>query len=212
MKKYSMIFALAMFALSTASFAGTSAANTNTVSPTLTISATIQSAVQLTLNTGTVAAAHCTPTPGGGTPDYTMAFGNVDALGINPATCGSKSAPTTPGTTDAIYWSDYNLVPVFTSQSTVAASTIKAAVTTNFAGSNIYVVHDSANSSALPLNAAAFTALSILPGTPDAIVPSAQIISGTAVTRFIGVGVKPTNGAALTGPQSATVTFTLTVQ
>jgi hypothetical protein len=210
MKKFIMIFALAMFALSTASFAGTTASNTNTVQPTLQISATIQSAVQLTLSTGTVAATHCTPTPGV-TPDYTMSFGNVDALGINPATCGSKSAPTTPGSTDAIYWSDYNLVPVFTSQSAIAATTIKAAVTTNFAGSNIYVVRDSANSSALPGSAAAFTAMSILPGTPDNIVPSG-IVSGTPVTRFIGVGIKPTNGAALTGLQSATVTFTLTVQ
>ena len=210
MKKYSMTFALAMMALSTAAFAATTASNTNTVSPTLVISATIQSAVQLTLNTGTVAAAHCTATPGV-TPDYTMAFGNVDALGINPTTCGSKSAPTTPGITDAIYWSDYNLLPVFTSQATVAASTIKAVVTTNFAGSNIYVVRDTANSNALPANAAAFSALSTVLATPDTIVPAAQITSGTAVTRFIGVGVKPTNGAALTGAQAATVTFTLTV-
>ena len=46
MKKYFMIFALGMMALSTAAFAATTATNSNTVSPTLQISATIQSAVQ----------------------------------------------------------------------------------------------------------------------------------------------------------------------
>ena len=49
MKKYFTIFALGMMALSTAAFAGTTATNTNVVSPTLQVSATIQSAVQLTL-------------------------------------------------------------------------------------------------------------------------------------------------------------------
>ena len=44
-----------------------------------------------------------------------MNFGTVDALGINAGNC-NKFAPTTPGTTNAIYWSDYNLNPVFTSQ------------------------------------------------------------------------------------------------
>ena len=83
MKKYFTIFALGMMALSTAAFAGTTATNTNTVSPTLQISATVQSAVQLTLSTGTAAVTHCAVTPTGGTPDYTMNFGTVDALGIN---------------------------------------------------------------------------------------------------------------------------------
>ncbi len=106
MKKYFTIFALGMMALSTAAFAATTATNTNTVSPTLQISATIQSAVQLTLSTGTAAVTHCAVTPGTGT-DYAMSFGTVDALAINNGAC-NKFAPTTPGVTNAIYWSDYN--------------------------------------------------------------------------------------------------------
>jgi hypothetical protein len=206
MKKYIMIFALAMFALSTASFAGTTATNTNLVSPTLQISATIQSAVQLTLSTGTAAVTHCAVTPGGAT-DYAMSFGTVDALGINAGAC-SKFAPVTPGITNAIYWSDYNLTPVYTSQS-VATNTITAQVTTDFAApNNIFVVHDSANSSTVPASAAAFTAISTT--TPGTIVTNAA--TGIAQTRFIGVAVTPANGAATTGAKSATVTFTLTVQ
>ena len=95
MKNYFTIFALGMMALSTAAFAGTTATNSNTVSPTLQISATVQSAVQLTLSTGTAAVTHCAVTPTGGTPDYTMNFGTVDALGINAGNC-NKFAPATP--------------------------------------------------------------------------------------------------------------------
>jgi hypothetical protein len=208
MKKYFTIFALGMMALSTAAFAGTTATNTNTVSPTLQISATIQSAVQLTLSTGTAAVTHCAVTAGAGT-DYAMSFGTVDALGINNGNC-NKFAPTTPGVTNAIYWSDYNLTPVFTSQAASTNASITAKVTTDFAAPhNILVVRDSANSSTVPASDAAFTALST--GTPDTI--AGPVASGTALTRFIGVAVTPSNAAGvLTGAQSATVTFTLTVQ
>jgi hypothetical protein len=208
MKKVSMILALGMMALSTGAFASTTATNTNTVSPTLQISATIQSAVQLTLSTGTVAPTHCAVTPGTGT-DYAMDFGTVDALGVNAGSC-NKFAPTTPGVSNAIYWSDYNLTPVYTSQAASANATITAKVSTDFAAPhNIFVVRDSANSNAIPASAAAFTALST--GAPDQIAGS--VVSGTPLTRFIGVAVTPSNAAGvLTGTQSATVTFTLTVQ
>jgi hypothetical protein len=208
MKKYFTIFALGMMAISTAAFAGTTAVNTNTVSPTLQISATIQSAVQLTLSTGTAAVTHCAVTPGAGT-DYAMNFGTVDALGINNGSC-NKFAPATPGVSNAIYWSDYNLTPVFTSQAASTNASITAKVTTDFAApNNILVVRDSANSSTVPASAAAFTAIST--GTPDTI--AGPVASGTALTRFIGVAVTPSNAAGvLTGAQSATVTFTLTVQ
>jgi hypothetical protein len=197
-----------MMALSTAAFAGTTATNTNTVSPTLQISATIQSAVQLTLSTGTAAVTHCAVTPGG-TTDYAMSFGTVDALGINAGAC-NKFAPTTPGVTNAIYWSDYNMTPVFTSQTATANPSITAKVTTDFAAPhNIFVVRDTANSSTVPASAASFTAVST--GVPDPI--AGAVVSGTALTRFIGVAVTPANGATvLTGAQTATVTFTLTVQ
>lgn len=208
MKKYLMIFALGMMVLSTAAFAGTTAVNTNTVSPTLQISATIQKAVQLTLSTGTAAVTHCTVTATGGTPDYTMNFGTVDALGINAGNC-NKFNPATPGVDNAIYWSDYNVTPIFTSHTAVSGTTITAQVTTNFGVSNIFIVRDSANSSTVPATAAAFTALGT--ATADTIA-GPGVTSGTALTRFIGVAVKPDNGATVgQGAESATVTFTLTV-
>jgi len=208
MKKYSTAILAVLLAMSAVAFAGTQGTNTNTVSPTLQISANVQKAIRLTLSTGTAATPHCTVTATGGTPDYTMNFGTVDALAINAPTCGSVFAPTIPGTDSAIYWSDYNMTPVFTGQSTTN-NTITAKVTTNFTAADISVVRDSANSSTVPTAAAQFTAVST--GTPDTIVTNAA--NGAAVTRFIGVAVAPTNGAGtLTGAQTATVTFTLTVQ
>ena len=209
MKKYLMLFALAMMALSTVAFAGTQATNTNTVSPTLQVSATIQKAVRLTLSTGTAAVTHCAVVNNGGNPDYTMNFGTVDALGVNAGNC-NLFGPANPGVDNAIYWSDYNLTPVFTSHTATSGTTISAQVTTNFGVSNIFIVRDSANSSTVPANAAAFTAV----GTASAdTIAGPGVASGTALTRFIGVAVKPDNGATVgTGLQSATVTFTLTVQ
>jgi hypothetical protein len=167
---------------------------------------TLQSAVRLTLSTGTAATAHCAFTATGGTPDYTMSFGNVDALGINTPTCGSLFAPATPGSSNAIYWSDYNLTPAFSDQ-TSTTGTLKASVTVNFATTNVFVVRDAANSSAVPTSAAQFTALST--GVPDTIATDAA--NRTAVTRFLGIAVTPANGAGLSGAKTATVTFQLTV-
>jgi hypothetical protein len=178
----------------------TQATNTNTVSPTLKVNVNVQNAIQLTLATGT----QCAVTAGGGT-DYSMNFGNVDALAINVPVCGSKFAPTTPGATSAVYYSDYKVTPVFTSQ-TVTTNTVTAYVSSNFAKANLSIVQDSA----VPAVITDLTAMSTVVGAQTNIATNA--VSGTALTRYLGVSVAPTNGAALTGVDAATITYTLTVQ
>jgi len=212
----SLIFFAGFLALSTGAFAATQGTNTNTVSPTLAISATIQKAVQLTLSAGTTAGiSHCAVVAGGGPPDYTMNFGTVDALGINNGNC-NKFAPTTPGTTNAIYWSDYTLNPVYTSQATTSASTITAYVSANFAGPNINIVRTTvADQSTVPANAAAFSNMSTSAASPDTIANAADMTaagSGGTLNRFIGVGIAPTNGAGTLTGGTVTVTFTMTIQ
>ncbi len=209
MKRLIVVFAVLLVA--TASFAGTQAANTNTVSPTLQVTATVQKAVSLTLITGATAgvSAHCAVTTGT-TTDYKMDFGTVDGLGVNNGNC-NKIAPTNPGTSNAIYWTDYQLLPAFTSHTATSGTTITAQVTTDFAApKNIFVVRSAtATSSTTPTAATDFAAMST--ASADT-VGAAGVVSGTALTRFIGVAVTPANGATvLTGSQSATVTFTLTV-
>src|SRR5215467_11891718 len=205
MKKYLALLAMLLLT-ATAVFAGTQATNTNTVQPTLQVAINIQKALRLTLSTGTAAVTHCAVVNNGGNPDYTMNFGTGDALGINPGNC-NLFGPANPGVDSAIYWSDYNLTPVFTNQSTTN-NTITAQVTTNFTAANASIVRDSANSNAVPASAAQFTAMGV--ASADTIATNAT--NAQAFTRFIGVAIAPTNGAGtLTGAQSATVTFTLTV-
>ena len=177
----------------------TQATNTNTISPTLKINVTVQDAIQLTLATG----AGCAVTAGGGA-DYNMNFGNVDALGINAPTCGSQFAPTTPGTTNAAYYSNYTITPIFTSQA-VTTNTLKAYVSTNFAKANLSVVY----ATSLPATIAGLSAMGTTLGTANTLATNA--VSGTALTQYVGLEIAPTNGAALTGADAATITYTLTV-
>lgn len=216
MKKFfSTLLALAIGLTGSMALASTQATNTTTVAPQLQISATIQKAVSLTLSTGTTAGvSHCAVTATGATPDYTMNFGTVDALGINAGNC-NKIAPTTPGTNNAIYWTDYNILPVYTSHQTFSGTTVTAYVSTDFAAPhNIFVVRSAtATSSTTPVVTADFSAMSTTSGAGADTVGAAGVASGTALNRFIGVAVTPANGATvLQGAQTATVTFTLTVQ
>lgn len=201
MRKQLMVLAVAAVAFGTIqAFGATQAANTNTVSPTLVINVTVQKAVSLTLATATT----CTVNAGGG-GDYNINLGNVDALAVNAPTCGNKYAPTTPGTTNAAYYSDYSITPIFTSQSPTANPTITAYVSTNFAKANLTVVQSNSN----PGSIAALTAMSTNVAAQTSVATGA--VSGTALTRYIGVEIAPTNAAGLVGADNATVTYTLTV-
>jgi hypothetical protein len=181
-------------------FAGTDATNTNAVSPTLVVNVTVQKAIRLTLATGS----QCTVNAGGG-GDYNINFGNVDALAINNASCGNKFAPTTPGSTNAVYYTDYSVTPMFTSQS-ATNNTLQAYVSSTFSKANLSIVQSSATPGAI----SDLTAMSSNSGSQTSLATNAT--SGTALTRYIGVAVAPTNGASLSGADSATITYTLTVQ
>jgi hypothetical protein len=212
MKHITCAVILVTLVIGSTAFASTQAANTTTITPTMNVSATVQKAVSLTLATGTTAGiSHCSVTThAGGNPDYTMDFGTVDALGINAGNC-NKFNPATPGTNDAIYWTDYQILPVYTTHQTYSGTTVTAQVTTDFAAPhNVFIVRDSANSSTVPAGAGSMTAMGV--SSADTI-GAAGVVSGTTLTRFIGVEVTPANSATvLQGSQTATVTFTLTVQ
>jgi hypothetical protein len=181
-------------------FGASDAVNTNTVSPTLVVNVTVQKAIRLTLATGT----QCAVNSGGG-GDYNINFGNVDALAINDGSCGSKFAPATAGSTSAVYYTDYTVTPMFTSQS-VTTNTLKAYVSSTFSKANLSVVQ----SSSTPAAIGDLTSMSTSSGAQTSLATNAT--SGTALTRYIGVSVAPTNGSSLIGADSATITYTLTVQ
>jgi len=188
--------------ISTQAFANTQAANASTVSPTLKINVTVQKAIQLTLSTGSM----CTVSAGSGT-DYAITFGTVDALGISTPTCGSVYAPTTPGVTPSVYYTDYKLTPAFSGQTGASTGTITAYVSTNFTNNTVLAV---TQSNAAPASIASFSAMSTNVATPTSV--GTTVANGTAITRYVGVQVSVQNGAgAFTGSDAATVTYTLTV-
>jgi type 1 fimbria pilin len=208
-----LVLVLAMMALSAAAFANTSAANTNKVSPTLNVVATVQDAVQLTLSTGTVAAAHCAVVAGAPS-DYKMDFGTVDAMAINNGNC-NKFAPTTPGTSPAVYWSDYNLTPAWTGLTATNASSITAFTSTAApAGVNIKVPSLSTDTNTTAgLTVATWNTIGNTAGTATPVVSGLVLSGGGAdgatVTRFLGLEITP---AAAPGGVNAVVTFTMTIQ
>jgi hypothetical protein len=197
-----------LFAVSTAASATVAVANSKTVSPTLQVSATVQSAVSLTLAAGaTTGISHCSVAAGS---DYTMAFGTVDALAVNAGNC-NVYAPATPGTGSAIYWSDYTLTPIWAGQATQTTPTITAYVSTNFtANTGLTVVRDTNNSSTKPL-IGGFSNMSTVSSGDTIATGSSAIVNNTPITRFIGLSVAPTATVGLNTPQTATVTFTLTL-
>jgi hypothetical protein len=197
----------------TSAFAGTSNTNATSLATTLNLSANVQTALRMTLSVGTATlggtlASHCAI--GTGTADFTMDLGNVDALAINNGTCGGKIAPVTPGTTNAVYYSDYNITPIYTSQNPVSGTTLTEKLTTAFTGAANLTVVTAGNTSTVPVAVSDFSTLTAGGST----LATAPVASGTALTRFIGVSVAPTNGVAnLTpGSRTAVITYTLTVQ
>src|SRR5258708_37623134 len=116
MKKYLVLLTIFAMLTATVAFAGTQGTNTNTVAPTLQISVNIEKAIRLTLSTGTAAVTHCAVVAAGGSPDYTMNLGTVDALGINAGNC-NLFAPAEPRVRNASYWSGYKQTPLLTSHS-----------------------------------------------------------------------------------------------
>lgn len=205
MKSAKFAIFVTLLTMASISFAATQATNTNAVSPTLQVNATVVDAVQLTLTQGTSGTA-CALSAGSGT-DYQMSFGTVDALAINNGSCGNKYTPAQTGG-DAVYYTDYQLNPVFTSQPSTTNPKISAYVSTNFSHANVKIVRDTANSAAAPA-ANGFTAMSTSSSSQDTL--ASAVASGTPLTRYIGVDIAPTNAASMTGAQSATITFTLTV-
>jgi hypothetical protein len=207
MRRHTQILTAALILVagfSTRSGAATSAVNASTVSPTLQISVTVQKAISLTLTQGAGAGA-CNVTTAS---DYAISFGNVDALGINTPTCGAKFDPTTPGVSASAYYTDYKLTPMFTNQSATSA-TVTAYVSTNFA--TLSSILSVVQASSAPGNIGALSAMSTSSGSPTSVGTS--LVSGTAVTRYIGVTVQPTNSGSSTvsGSDTATITYTMTV-
>jgi len=153
---------------------------------------TVQTALRLTLATS---AGGATIASGS---DFSLAFGNVNGLGISP---GSGLTATTASGGE-IYSTPYLLQPSFASFSSTTG-TLKTYVSTDFVHPSQLELRDSSSGSS-------FSAISKLSSSQTTLTSSAS--SGSAVTRYLGLFVSNTNGSSVfTGSDNATVTFTLVV-
>jgi hypothetical protein len=160
---------------------------------TLNLTARLQNVIQLTLGT---APGGLTVGPGS---DYSLNFGNVNALGIGTPSVGLTKTAVSNGT---IYSSPYLVQPFFADQS-FPAGKIEIKVSTPFTHTSYLELDDAATC----CSGSAFTAI---PSAP----PTAQITgvsSGSSITRYLGLLVKKGNGAGSSGSDNAILTFTLTV-
>jgi hypothetical protein len=155
-------------------------------------SQTVQDAVQLKLSTA----------PGGLTissgtsSDFSLAFGNVNGLGVGATNTVSASGGT-------VYYTPYLLTPAFTDFTSTTA-TIKVYASTTFAHPTILQLKDAAASGG------PYTVISTTVGSQTQITSTAG--DRTSITRYLGLFVGYDNAASpFLGADSATLTYTMTV-
>ena len=161
---------------------------------TLTLnSITVQDAVQLQL--GSVSPGLITAGS-----DYSLNFGNVNALGIGPA----SGLTTSPHAGGIIYSAAYNLLPAFTDFSSTTAS-INVCVSKTFTHLALLALDDSSTGSS-----GSFSSISTTCTGATSLTTAAA--DRSTITRYLGLFVSNVNGAtAFNGTDNATLTYTLTV-
>ncbi len=164
---------------------------TATMTFTLSPANTVQDAVSLALAT---APSGLTVT---GTSPYTMAFGNVNGLGVG------ATVPTVAAAGGIVYTTPYYLEPAF-SDFTSTTAELEVYVSTNFAHPTLLQADDSAAAGG-PYNAISTTV-----GSQTVITTTAA--DRSTITRYLGLFVSLNNtGTPFLGSDSATLTYTITV-
>ena len=155
---------------------------------------TLQTAVQLNLAT------HGSGLAVTAGSDYSMTFGNVNALGIGPG-AGLTTVAQAGG---IIYSTPYDLLPAFSDMSSTSAS-ISVCASMPFTHSTILVLEDSSTGAG-----GSFSNVSTNCGAATALTSSAG--DRSTITRYLGLFVSNINGlTAYTGADTATLKYTLTV-
>lgn len=182
----------------TVTFNAVDANNTaHTASATLKISATVQTAVELALDSSAGVAF----VGGANPPNFSVDFGNVDGLGASPGSAGSTRTVSSTGT---LYSTPYVMTPAFSSFSSTTG-TVQMYVSTNFAHTAVLQLQGSTTG-------AAGSYVSIPTTLASATTITSTAHSQTALTEYLGLFVFTLNGAgAFAGADSAIVTYTLVV-
>ena len=163
--------------------------NNNTTTSELEMSATVQTAVQLNLSTGSGGA---TVSGSIATGLFAISFGNVNGLGLGTPAAGVAVDVDGSG---ALYKTPINLTPVYSGFTTESAT--------------IEVEQDAAGDTALARegNSSISASSTVSTTTPASVATGGA--SGTPIERYVGMYVARTEVA---GAKTATLIYTITVE
>jgi hypothetical protein len=160
-----------------------------TTTSELEMSATVQTAVQLNISTGSGGA---TVSGSTATGLFSISFGNINGLGIGSPAAGVTVVTDASG---ALYKTPINLTPVYSGFTTETAT--------------IEVEQDAAGDTALTRegNSSISAASTVSTSTPASVASGAA--SGVAIERYVGMYAARSESA---GAKSATLIYTITVE
>jgi len=178
-----------LFIFGGAAYAQGPVVNASSTTSELGMSATVETAVQLNISTGSGGAA---VTGSNSTGLFQVSFGNVNGLGLGTPAAGVSVVADGSG---ALYKTLINLTPVYSGFTTETAT--------------IEVEQDAAGDTALARegNSSISSASTVSTSTPASVVSGAA--SGAPIERYVGVYVSRGEAA---GAKSATLIYTITVE
>ncbi|HEY0321206.1 MAG TPA: hypothetical protein VGC66_09650 [Pyrinomonadaceae bacterium] len=179
----------ALFVFGGAAYAQGPVVGASTTTSELEMSATVQTAVQLNLSTGSGGA---TVSGSNSTGLFSLSFGNVNGLGLGTPAAGVSVVADASG---ALYKTPINLTPVYSGFTTETAT--------------IEVQQDAAGDTALARegNSSISSSSTVSTSTPSSVASGAA--SGVAIERYVGMYAARTEAA---GAKSATLVYTITVE
>jgi hypothetical protein len=165
------------------------AANAATTTSELQMNATVQTAVQLNISTGSGGA---TVSGSNATGLFSVNFGNINGLGLGTPNAGVSVVADSSG---ALYKTPINLTPVYSGFTTETAT--------------IEVEQDAAGDTALARegNLSISASSTVSTSTPASVATGGA--SGVAIERYVGMYAARTEAA---GAKSATLIYTITVE
>jgi len=185
---YISVFAVLLMCVGFAAAQGP-AENTNTTTSELAISATVQTAVQLNISTGSGGA---TVSGSAATGLFSVSFGNVNGLGIGTPAAGISVSADGSG---ALYKTPINLTPIYSGFTTETAT--------------ITVMQDSAGDTDLVREGdSSISSSSTVSASSPTSVASGKA-SGVSFERYVGMYVTRSEAA---GAKSGTLIYTITVE
>jgi len=183
------ILLAALFVFGGAAYAQGPAVGASTTTSELEMSATVQTAVQLNISTGSGGA---TVSGSNSTGLFSLSFGNVNGLGLGTPAAGVSVVADASG---ALYKTPINLTPVYSGFTTETAT--------------IEVEQDAAGDTALARegNSSISSSSTVSTSTPASVASGAA--SGVAIERYVGMYAARSEAA---GAKSATLIYTITVE